>query len=691
VDLSIDPCDNFYEYTCSNWEKAHDIPDGKSSINSFVILQQENKEVLRNIFSHDFDDFYQRTHSSSGHLPDPEKLLEKQNFEKVKDMYDACMDENSIDNLGPEPIFPLLHEIQSLYPASGADDTRKVTQTLTYLAKHAIGVLFDIYIDADQKDPNQNVLQLYQSGLTLPSKVYYTKDDTIEVFLDGVKETFDAVFNHPNSPDKGWDKYRIDQMARMVINFEKKLAELSQLPEELQDPEATYNLMSLKEITAIAPSVLWEYYIDQLLPRDAPRPEKIVISSPTYIGNVSKTLLEKVNVRDLQAYFIWRAIYTYADALGEDVRKPLRKLNSKLVGTDPKAIKPRWDTCLDEINSIAGFLSGRYFVLEKFGGDAKSRADEFVNSIKQAFLERLPKLSWLDDETRTRAVEKVNKLIRKVGYPDKTPDVMSPVSLSEYYSDLKTKRGDYFSNYLESRLWAVRDQWREIDKIPDRRKWFMNPQEVNAYYNPSFNEIVFPAGILQSPFFGNNAPDYLNYGGIGAVVGHELTHGFDNMGKHFDGEGRLIQWWTEETSKAFDAKAKCFIEQYSNFTVEDEFGEEIHVNGRLTLGENLADNGGLGESYVAWKKKYDSNKENKDVRLPGLDNLSPEQLFFVNFGRIWCNKATKAQAKKGVLTDEHSPAKWRVNGAIQNSKYFAEVFNCPLGSLMNPVHKCELW
>lgn len=454
-----------------------------------MILQQENKEILRNIFSHDFESFYQRTHSSSGQLPDPEKLLEKQNFEKVKSMYSACMDETAIDDLGPEPIFPLLQEIQSLYPASGADDTRKVTQALIYLARNAIGALFEIFPDADQKDPEQNVLQLYQSGLTLPSKEYYKKDDTIQAFLTGVKETFSAVFNHPKSTDKNWDQYRIDQTARMVIDFETKLAEISQLPEELQDPEATYNLMTINELTAIAPSVSWELYISQLLPRDSPRPENIVVSSPDFIGNVSKSLLEKVNVRTVQAYFLWRAIYTYADALGEDVRKPLRKLNSKLIGTDPKAIKPRWDTCLDEIDGVAGFLSGRYYVLEKFGGDAKSKADEFVNSIKQVFLERLPYLDWLDEETRTRAVEKVNKLIRKVGYPDQTPDVMSPVSLSEYYMDLKIKSGDYFSNYMESRLWAIREQWREIDRVPDRRKWFMNPQEVNAYYNPSFNEV----------------------------------------------------------------------------------------------------------------------------------------------------------------------------------------------------------
>ncbi|KAI9486799.1 MAG: hypothetical protein EXX96DRAFT_474168 [Benjaminiella poitrasii] len=453
--------------------------------------------------------------------------------------------------------------------------------------------------------------------------------------------------------------------------------------------------MSLSELAKIAPNVDWGLYVNHLLPANAPYPgNNLIVTSPDYISNVSSVLLGKENSRTLQAYFSWKVISAYADALGDEVRAPIRRLNSKLIGTNPKSIKPRWDTCLDEVNNALGFLAGRYYVIDKFGGNAKERADEFVNSIKEVFLKRLPSLEWIDDKTREKAVEKVDKLIRKVGYPDTSPDIMSPVSLSEYYGDLNMKSDDYFENYVNARKFEVLEEWRQVGKTPDRSKWLMNPQEVNAYYNPSFNEIVFPAGILQNPFFGSNYPDYLNYGGIGVVVGHELTHGFDNMGRHFDAEGRLVQWWTNETSVQFDEKANCFVKQYNNFTMVDEKGKAIHVNGKFTLGENLADNGGLGEAYVAWKQRYDSDKGSKrfnNVRLPGLDDLTPEHLFFVNFGRVWCNKVTPAQAKKGVLTDEHSPAKWRVNGAVQNSNYFAEVFQCPVGSPMNPAHKCELW
>ncbi|KAI8983130.1 hypothetical protein BDB01DRAFT_843391 [Pilobolus umbonatus] len=674
IDTTIDPCEDFYQYTCM-----------------FSI-----KEALRKILSHDFNDFYNRTHSSSSHLPDPEKLVDQQNFEKAKSLYDSCMNEATIDSRGPEPIYPLIRELKELFPVNlqktAAIDTRKLTQTLSYLAKRSVNTLFNIGVDADPKDPTVNSLQLYQSGLTLPSKVYYTQHETVHALSETIVETLNAVFSKA-STEFNWTKFSGNATARLVVEFEKKLANISQLPEELQDPEVIYNPFSLSELTTIAPNVDWGLYINHLLPSDAPHPGRVIVSSPEYLKQLSE-LLEKENVRTVQAYVIWHAVISYSDALGEDIRKPLRKLQSKLIGTDPRSIKPRWDTCLDEVNSGMGFLVGRYYVIDKFGGEAKSRADDFVNSIKDVFVKRLPELGWIDDTTRERAIDKVNKLIRKVGYPDESPDIMSPVSLSEYYGDLSMEEDDYFGNYMNSRRWSVGEEWRQVGKAPDRSKWYMNPQEVNAYFNPSFNEIVFPAGILQNPFFGNNYPEYLNYGGIGVVVGHELTHGFDNMGRHFDGEGRLVQWWTNETSAQFDEKASCFVKQYSNFTMIDEEGNAINVNGKLTLGENLADNGGLGEAYTAWKGRYDGDEKDKKYNnhiLPGLGELSPEQLFFVNFGRIWCHKATPAQAKKSVLTDEHSPPRWRVNGAVQNSKKFSEVFKCPAGSPMNPSHKCELW
>jgi endothelin-converting enzyme len=475
----------------SNWEKSHEIPDGKSSINSFASLVNQNKEVLRTILSGTFDDFYDRTRPSSGHLPDPEKLIDKQNFEKVKDLYDSCMNEAKIDARGSEPIYPVLKELHNLFPTSSNDFmTRRLTQTLSFLAKRDIGALFEIMVEADPKDPSVNALQLYQSGLTLPNKVYYTQEETVQVLYETIAETLSVIYNDKSDLASGMFKgNNVNATARLIVEFEKKLAEISQLPEFFQDPEATYNPMTLSELAKIAPNVDWGLYVTHLLPPTAPHPGKLVVTSPAFIGNVSTELLEKESTRTLQAYFTWKIIFSYADALGEDVRTPIRRLTSKLIGTNPKSIKPRWDTCLDEVNGDLGFLAGRYYVLDKFGGNAKERADEFVNSIKDVFLERLPKLEWIDQETREKAEEKVDKLIRKVGYPDTSPNVMSPVSLSNFYADLSMDADDYFINYVNARKFGVLDQWRRVGKTPDRSKWLMNPQEVNAYYNPSFNEV----------------------------------------------------------------------------------------------------------------------------------------------------------------------------------------------------------
>lgn len=490
-----------------------------------MILRDQNKDALRNILSGTFDDFYKRTHSSSAsssNLPDPEKVIDKQNFEKAKNLYDSCMDEAKIDSKGAEPIYPLLKQIRELFPTKGGDgsESRRLTETLAYLAKRDISSPFEFMVDADPKDPTVNAIQLYQGGLSLPSKEYYENDDSVQLLFDVIAETLDAVFS--KSDNFGWSKFSANTTARLIVDFEKKLADKSDFNEYFQDPERLYNLLSLSELAKIAPAIDWGLYVNRLTPTNAPHPGKIVVTSPHYVGNVSE-LFETEGPRTLQAYFTWQVVSSYAGALGDDIRAPIRRFNAKLSGANPKAVKPRWETCLDEINGSIGFLAGRYYVIEKFGADTKKRADDFVNSIKEVFLARLPELTWVDDTTREKAVEKVNALTRKIGYPDTSPNIMSPVSLSGYYGDLSIDADDYFGNYLNAREFSVAKSWTDIGKSPDLARWGMNPQEVNAYYNPTINEIVFPAGILQNPFFGDNYPDYLNYGGIGVVVGHELT------------------------------------------------------------------------------------------------------------------------------------------------------------------------
>jgi len=329
-----------------------------------------------------------------------------------------------------------------------------------------------------------------------------------------------------------------------------------------------------------------------------------------------------------------------------------------------------------------------------FGGDSKKMAENTIEAIKEAFVDNLPNLSWLDDETRTKAIEKVNAFVQKVGYSTSSPDIRLPVDLAEYYRAVEVDPKKHFDNLVSTARWQSKEMWSQVGQKVDRGRWLMTPQTVNAYYNPPLNEIVFPAGILQSPFFAAHDPEYLNYGGIGLVVGHELTHGFDNTGRQFDSKGRLVQWWSNATIDAFKDKTTCFVDQYSNFTMPTPSGGSVNVNGKLTLGENLADNGGLKQAYQAWKKRFDSDEGgDKYINhlLPGLESLGREKLFYVNFGRVWCQRIRPEAAFERIRTDPHSPARWRVNGAVQNSNHFAKTFQCPSGTPMNPKAKCEMW
>ncbi|RUS29055.1 hypothetical protein BC938DRAFT_481118 [Jimgerdemannia flammicorona] len=783
MDFSVNPCDDFYEYTCGGWINSHIIPDDKPNIGVFNSLDQENKRALRQILEGEWHT-PKRPQNLTSNLPDRDEIIDQQNFAKLKDFYEACLNETLIDDLGVQPLLPILKEIVDRFPIREYDLTFSVaadsngttedtirppthaqpwsanlTHTLAALVNYGVNPLFGFYVDADAKNPELNALYLSQSGLGLPSKEYYLEEDVVEVYVSVVQDVLKLVFSNEENMVAVYGEAILEEqatvegsaslwggvgpdrtnfMAKRIVDFEKRLAKISKTNEELSDPEKTYNPLTISDLSTHSPNIIWQSYIDTLvLPQNDP-PEIIISDAPDYIGYLSTSLLTTTNPRTLQEYLIWQAILNLVPELGEDYRKPLTLLKAKLTGVNPKVVPPRWETCLKKVDAALGQLAGRFYVLKKFGGNAKEQADGFIASIKEAFVERLPELKWVDDETRVKAIEKVDALTQKVGYATATPNILSPVSLAEYYERLTVIASDHFGNQLSAALWSVRDQWDKVGKRVNREQWLMNPQTVNAYYNPTANEIVFPAGILQAPFFGSTDPEYLNYGGIGVVVGHELTlyrflslpillsrpiqHGFDNSGRQFDPHGRLTQWWTNATVKAFEAKAQCFVDQYSNFTVPNpRGGADIHVNGKLTLGENLADNGGLREAYAAWRKRFDNDNATKvedrqynNVLLPGLEGLGREQLFYVNYGRVWCNRMRPETAVErvrllfiyflqidlsvgrvdeniSIRTDPHSPNRWRVNGAVQNSRHFAETFECPLGSPMNPKKKCELW
>ncbi|OZJ04605.1 hypothetical protein BZG36_02056 [Bifiguratus adelaidae] len=689
MDMDVNPCDDFYGYTCGDWERNHMIPNDKPGVGSFDSIFDDNLKVLKEIMESDFKSI------DAEALPSKDKIIDEQNFRKLKDYYVACLNETAIDAAGAEPVKPVLERIHDLFPGDlwvkPSFSVKEFSRGIAYLQSIGVAPFFDLWVTADDKNPDVNALYLGQSGLGLPSKEYYEEPDYVEVYTSVVEEMLQLVLGESDG------SFAATAVAKRIVDFETTLARFSNTTEELYDPEKTYNPHSITQLTELAPSVDWSYVIDSLTPKNVRKPNRVIVQWPPYMAKLSD-LVSQTEVNTLKYYMMWQVLHQTGDSLGEVYRKPLLRLKAKVSGVDPKVTSPRWQVCVKDVDRAIGQLAGRYYVLAKFPGESKDRAFDFISSIKEAFVSRLPSLEWMDEETRKVANQKVETLIQKVGYSEGSPDVQSPISLAEYYQSLAVTPDEYFKNSLSAKSFEVRKQWEEVGAKVNKAEWHMTPQTVNAYYNPPVNEIVFPAGIMQSPFFDLNDPEYLNYGGIGVVVGHELTHGFDNTGRQYDPYGKLTQWWTDETVAKFESLAQCFIDEYSNFTISNPSGGVEHVNGKLTLGENLADNGGLREAYTAWKKRFDSDSEREpsnrrynNAILPGLEHLSRDQLYYINFGRVWCSRIRPENALARIRTDPHSPPRWRVNGAVVNSEHFAKVFNCPADSKMNPPKKCELW
>ncbi|KAL1917606.1 uncharacterized protein VTP21DRAFT_3999 [Calcarisporiella thermophila] len=702
MDTTVNPCEDFYSYSCGGWIKSHPIPQDKSQVSVFDLLSDNNKETLRDVLEGQFTPI----NSTQGDVE-----IDKDNFNKFKAIYTACMNETNIEQLKANPILPVVKIVTDnlplaqplpLYftgqPVSGQPiDKAALSRTLGKMSENGADGLVGLSVDADALDPEVNVLYMSSSGISLPSKDYYSEADVLALYRTTIGDTFRLILGElapqiwPNTPipADAWN-----QMADEVVKLETALANVSLSPEQSEDPVLTYNPTAFTDLAQQAPNLDWTLFAQTWLEGYAEVPPTAVIDAPNYMRSLSNEILPKTPSPTIVAYLLWRLLDTYSSYLHISYQRPIRRLNQKLTGVNADVLPPRWRTCLGIINSEAGQGAGRYFVLRKFGGNSKEMAEGLVESLKTIFKQRLPQLDWLDEATRQHAIEKVDKLDVKVGYSAKTPDVMSPASIQEYYKNLTTSQEAFLDNALSSARF-INDKAKErLGKPVDKSLWQMNPQTVNAYYNPTGNEIVFPAGILQPPFFNVKLPEYLNFGGVGVVIGHELTHAFDNHGRLFDQTGKMADWWTNATAAAFEQKTQCFISEYGNFTIKSPEGADVHVNGNLTLGENLADNGGLGESFLTWQARMQSDPQMQTYNnrlLPGLDHLSREQLYFVSFARVWCSHTKPEKLLQQVRTDPHSPSQYRVNGAVVNSPLFARAFNCPAGSPMNPSSKCEIW
>ncbi|XP_053987086.1 endothelin-converting enzyme homolog isoform X2 [Hylaeus volcanicus] len=665
IDWSVDPCDDFYEYACGGWIKKNPIPDGNSMWGTFDKLKQENELVLKNI------------------LEKPLNNMKSKAERKAKYYFMSCMDANdTIETLGAKPMLDLLDSIGGWNISGKFNLSSWSLQNSMQLLQNVYNMdgLFTWAVNEDDRNSTRHIIQIDQGGLTLPTADNYLNvtenSKVLLAYLDYMTKIGVLLGGEKNAT-------RVQMLE--VIDFETKLAKIMTPLEERRDEEKLYNPMTLNELQRKAPFMSWVDYFQnatRLVNKKISSDATIVNFAPEYFVKLSKLVLE-YNKTDagkviLNNYLVWQTVRPLTGCLSKPFRDAYKGLRKALIGSEGR--EEQWRYCVSDTDNAMGFAIGAMFVRDVFHGRSKPMAEQMIDQVRQAFTKNLKNLDWMDAETRQAAEEKANAITDMIGFPN---FILDPNQLDDLYRDLYIKQNEYFQNTIRVNKYNLRKNLEKLDQPVNKTTWIMTPPTVNAYYRPTKNQMVLPAGILQSPFYDMENPSSLNFGGIGVVMGHELTHAFDDQGREYDLHGNLNQWWNNATIERFKNRTECFVEQYNSFEIHGR-----HVNGRQTLGENIADNGGLEAAYHAYLTTPKSYKD--QLPLPGL-NLTHRQLFFLNFAQVWCSAATSEAIVLQIEKDSHCPAKFRVIGPLSNLPEFATEFNCPKGSRMNPVHKCEVW
>ncbi|XP_019367552.1 PREDICTED: endothelin-converting enzyme 1 isoform X1 [Gavialis gangeticus] len=657
LDRSVNPCDDFFSYACGGWIKANPVPDGHSRWGTFNKLWEHNQAIMKHL------------------LENTTANVSSEAERKAQRYYQSCMNETKIEELNAKPLMELIKKLGG-WNITDPWDKDNFNQTLREVTAHYhVSPFFSVYVSADSKNSNSNVIQVDQSGLALPSRDYYLNKTENEKVLAGYLNYMVQL----GMLLGGQDEESTRQQMQQILDFETALANITIPQEKRRDEEVIYHKMTARDLKSLAPAVDWMPFLTTVFyPVELNESEPVVVYAKEYLEQVS-TLILNTDKCLLNNYMIWNLVRKTSSFLDQRFQDAEEKFMEAMYGMK-KTCQPRWKFCVSDTDSNLGFALGAMFVKATFAEDSKKIAEEMITEIKMAFKESLANLSWMDEDTRKSAKEKVDAIYDMIGYPK---FIMDPKELDKVFNDYEAVSDLYFENVMQFYNFSARVTADQLRKPPSQDQWSMTPPAANAYYSPTKNEIVFPAGILQAPFYTRTSPKSLNFGGIGVVVGHELTHAFDDQGREYDKDGNLRPWWKNSSVEAFKHKTECMVEQYGNYTVNGEA-----VNGRHTLGENIADNGGLKAAYRAylnWLKK----NGNEDM-LPTL-GLTNHQLFFVGFAQVWCSVRTPESSHEGLITDPHSPSRFRVIGTISNSKEFSEHFHCPPGAPMNPQKKCEVW
>ena len=655
MDTSIKPGDDFYGYANGTWLKNNPIPPEYSRWGSFNELIEKNNDSL-----HEIAEQAANLSNKEAGKPKIEKAADA-DLQKVGDFYASGMNEQAIAQAAGEPLQKELQHIDALKDKAG------LTDEIAHLHSLGIQALFGFTSGQDDKNSTMVIAEAFQGGLGLPDRDYYVKeDDASKKIRDGyvahVTKMFTLLGDSPEAAAAH---------AKTVMSVETSLAKGSRTRVELRDPQKNYNKMSQADLQKLTPDFNWDSYFKQL---ELTNPGAINIGQPDFFKTV-ETSYQNVSLDDWKTYLRWHLVHNAAPTLSKDfVDENFAFFGKTLTGA--QQLKPRWKRVVETIDGEIGEALGKLYVADHFPPDAKQRALEMVNNLKDALTDRIRNNDWMDEATKQAALKKLAAFTVKIGYPDKWRD----------YSLLTIDRGPYASNVFRSETFEVAREMRKVGKPVDRTEWGMTPPTVNAYYNPNMNEIVFPAGILQPPFYNPTADDAVNYGGMGAVIGHEMTHGFDDQGRQYDEVGNLRDWWTAASAQAYAKRTKAIVAQYS--ACEPLPG--LHINGELTLGENIADIGGLKIAYAAFKKAQAKHPETADQKI---DGFTPDQRFFLAYAQIWRANQRDELTKLRLATDPHSPGRFRTIVPISNMPEFQKAFNLPDNSpMVRPAsERANIW
>ncbi len=642
IDKKTPPQKDFFQFSNGNWIKNNPIPASEGRWTAFNIVAERNNLLLKQILET----------AAKAKAADPESAQAK-----VGMFYRVAMDTLKLDKQGFRAITPLLNQIEMI------SNPNQIAEQIAQLHIKGIPAAFGFDVSQDVKNSSVYTTYLAQGGLGLPDKDYYLKKDKRS---DEIRVAYVSYINEMFTMATGVDEPSI---GKNILQFETEMAQNCMSRTERRNMEKQYNPLKTEELFNKYSNIGWVHYFEGIGLNPA-KIKQLIVMQPDYFFHLNKSMQNDLQL--WKAYLKWKVINASAPYLhSKAVNAHFAFYGTKLTGT--KEQKPRWKTVIGHANNMIGELVAQEYVKVAFTPESKKRVNEMVDNLRESFRDRINKLDWMSAATKTKALEKLNSFTRKLGYPDKWTDL----------SQLKVTEDSYITNYFSSSEFWFKYNLGKLGKPVDKDEWEMLPQTVNAYYNPVNNEIVFPAAIMQPPFFDPKADDAVNYGAIGAVIGHEFSHGFDDQGSKYDAQGNLNDWWTAEDRKLFDERTKVLVEQFNKFEVLDS----VFVNGELTLGENIADLAGLTVSYDAYMRSLEGKPKTT------IDGYTPEQRFFIGFGQVWRGHARPEFLRQQVVTDPHSPAKFRVLGPLSNMPQFYNAFGVKKGDGMwrDENNRAKIW